>query len=563
MGHEYTHSYRTLLHLADNLATAGIPAIRFDYHGTGSSPGDAFSPSLLGTWVEDVRAASSVLQARTGHPPSLVGLRLGAAIAGLAASQMPVDQMVAWVPVVQGKRYVREREALGKLAGASHPEGADYLEAGGFILADQTAAALSQLDLRKLTYQVRGEILVVERDDMGTRPDLSEALSAQGIRAEVVQAPGYLEMMDEPHYTVVPHGTIERITAWLAQRLPEHRGGARAGPPPPQDRVRSFSDGMSTRRDELVSVPGPPELFGVLTEPDVPFTKDVPLLILTNAGSVHQVGPNQIYVELSRGLAASGFSTLRLDLRNLGDSIRAGVAQENHPYPSTASEDVSRAVDWAKRERGYGRTVVGGICSGAYTAFHAGLSLPPGALSGALIINPLTFYWREGMSLQTPPASQTIKQAKQYQQSVRDPQKWLKLLRGEVHLRSIAGFMLRRSRESSEAALRTTLEELRLITPRPLATDLARFCDLGLRADFVFSRSDPGYEVLRSGAGPRLRRLERRGQLSTAFIEQADHTFSRREWRAELVKAVLSRLDAYRVPTNKYRRSVAADTSFV
>ncbi len=39
IGSEYTRSHRSLRHLADRFARAGIPAVRFDYHGTGNSPG--------------------------------------------------------------------------------------------------------------------------------------------------------------------------------------------------------------------------------------------------------------------------------------------------------------------------------------------------------------------------------------------------------------------------------------------------------------------------------------------------------------------------------------------
>jgi hypothetical protein len=35
VGHEYTRAHCSLRHLADRLALAGMPALRFDYHGIG------------------------------------------------------------------------------------------------------------------------------------------------------------------------------------------------------------------------------------------------------------------------------------------------------------------------------------------------------------------------------------------------------------------------------------------------------------------------------------------------------------------------------------------------
>ena len=45
-GSEYTRSHRTLRHLADRLAAAGIPALRFDYHGAGDSPGSGIRAAM-------------------------------------------------------------------------------------------------------------------------------------------------------------------------------------------------------------------------------------------------------------------------------------------------------------------------------------------------------------------------------------------------------------------------------------------------------------------------------------------------------------------------------------
>src|SRR5437868_15096221 len=57
IGPEYTRSHRTLRHLADRLAAAGIPALRFDYQGCGDSAGDEEAPDRIGAWRRSIAAA--------------------------------------------------------------------------------------------------------------------------------------------------------------------------------------------------------------------------------------------------------------------------------------------------------------------------------------------------------------------------------------------------------------------------------------------------------------------------------------------------------------------------
>jgi hypothetical protein len=540
IGHEHTHSYRTLLHLADHLAGEGFAALRFDYHGTGISPGDALTPRLLERWIENVCAGARVMRKITGGEVSLLGLRLGAALAGVAASQLAIDHLVAWAPVVSGKGFARELDAMAKIAGATRSDDADYLEAGGFILSDETAEQLSTIDLAQLECQIRGDALILERDDIPTSPRLSSGLSGRGVHVDVLEGPGYGAMMDEPHYTVVPDAAISTITQWLSARTPADAGGSIALP-----HFETSGPSYDFGREDLVQLEEPTRLFCVHTVPAETVAPEVPLLVLSNSGAVHQVGPNRVYVELSRSLARAGVPSLRLDLRNLGDSIRPGREEENHPYPGTAVEDLGLAIDWAQRKHGYRRIVIGGICSGAYNAFRAALEIDDPALVGVLIINPLTFNWYEGLSLALPPAFQTISDAKYYEGAMRDPTKWRRVLRGDTDLRYAASFVLRHTAETARRVLGDVLEGLRLRAPERLAKELLRLQASGRHADFVFSTSDPGHGILNAQAGRTLRKLSKAGAVSLSFIEQADHTFSRRDWRKELATVVTARMQAY------------------
>ena len=75
-----------------------------------------------------------------------------------------------------------------------------------------------------------------------------------------------------------------------------------------------------------------------------------------------------------------------------------------------------------------------------------------------------------------------------------------------------------------------------------LTGDLERVTSQGRALTFVFSRYDPGYDLLVSGAGRAVRRLARSGQIRLWFIDGANHTFDRRRPRAEMIASITSHL---------------------
>ncbi len=73
-------------------------------------------------------------------------------------------------------------------------------------------------------------------------------------------------------------------------------------------------------RERAVVFGDPPDLVGVLTEPDG-VCRDRGVIIL-NAGIIHRVGPNRLHVRMARALASLGFPVLRFDFSGQGDSGR-------------------------------------------------------------------------------------------------------------------------------------------------------------------------------------------------------------------------------------------------
>ncbi|WP_171019970.1 alpha/beta hydrolase [Hydrogenophaga sp. 2FB] len=94
--------------VADRLAREGGETLRFDYHGTGDSPGDEGHQSLA-PWVDDVLAAHELLAQGDHAPVHWFGMGLGANIALRAAlrAKTPPAQLVLWEPVFNGKAYAQ------------------------------------------------------------------------------------------------------------------------------------------------------------------------------------------------------------------------------------------------------------------------------------------------------------------------------------------------------------------------------------------------------------------------------------------------------------------------
>lgn len=108
-GEEKLWTHRVFVSFARLLAERGHAVLRFDYMGNGDSHG-TFQASSLGTMISDVRAAVRQASSLAGTTRiSLLGLRLGASIACLAADELPeLPHLVLWAPIVDGARYMQE-----------------------------------------------------------------------------------------------------------------------------------------------------------------------------------------------------------------------------------------------------------------------------------------------------------------------------------------------------------------------------------------------------------------------------------------------------------------------
>ena len=255
-------------------------------------------------------------------------------------------------------------------------------------------------------------------------------------------------------------------------------------------------------------------------------------VVFLNAGATHHMGPNRMYVPLARNWAARGFVALRLDLAGLGDSGTRPGEQENLAYPPGAVQDIAAAVQFLTRQYGVTDMTLAGLCAGAYHALRAAAAGLP--VKRALMINPLTFFWKQGQTMNDLQIAEVVRNPGVYRERMLSRGHWLKLLKGRVNLWRVAMVYWRRSWLVLETGLRDLSHGLRIRLPRDLRWDLESITGRGVRLVFLFARGDTGEDLLKIQGGAAVRKLGNRCRVHT--IEGGDHIFSQRVPRERLVQ---------------------------
>ena len=169
-GQEAIRSHRVFAVLADRLAQRGVPVLRFDYHGTGDSPGDDEVGEMDG-WAEDILAAQDKLDALARPVRRVwIGLRLGAVLCALASARAAAapDTLVSWNPVADGVAYLRDLAHADREAslGAASLDAAKYRRLARDPLPAEPSEALGFLvtdALRRQLQAVGGDVFAQAR----------------------------------------------------------------------------------------------------------------------------------------------------------------------------------------------------------------------------------------------------------------------------------------------------------------------------------------------------------------------------------------------------------------
>ncbi|KAA0124691.1 thioesterase [Methylobacterium sp. P1-11] len=523
-GFEQMAAHRPWRALAEGLAGAGCPTLRFDYPGEGNSADSG--EKRVAACVAAIRQAIRFLRATAGVTEILlVGLRLGATFATLAAQNEAVEGLVLLAPVSTGRAYLREMrlraQTIGRLPdGSSPPQEPDSLSVGGFRMESAFLADLADVNLVRLERAPAGRVLLLAQE---TRI-LSARLEALGCEVTTGPLPGLAALVSDPIFSEVPAADFARVTGFATQGVP---GGRPLSGGSPLGAIGSARlTGLGWEEEPVRFARG---LFGIRCRPHRADATAPTILFVSTGMSVHS-GWGRQTTDLARRLAADGIGSFRFDQRGIGDS----VDRPDRSKPLFAADgfaDVLSAIDQIA-DTGGPILLVGG-CSGAYAAFHA--LCRDSRVDGALLLNLYCFDWDPDQNLDQV-IRQTFGSASTYAALLKRGATWRRLIHGEIRIGAIAAVLAQRGIETAFRRMRRAVRH-----GPPGGSPARRIAALrrrGAEIRLLYSAGDPGLSALRRQLGSSPGRADRRLGAPVTVVPGVDHNFGSGAAQARVAEAL-------------------------
>jgi pimeloyl-ACP methyl ester carboxylesterase len=531
-GYDELCTHRGWRRLAERIADAGLPVLRFDYPGAGDSLGTEEDPGQVEAWIESIVTAVRYLRQWTGVTQvSLCGLRLGATFAAIAAQRLgDVEGLVLFAPALSGKNYVRELRAhrqgwLSTEAGAAAepiPESAAYVEAFGFGWHGDEIPRLGALDLRTDTSAPARRVLLLDSSNGARATALAEQYAANGSQVDRLPFDESDRFMLEALYSEEPVEAFAAATRWLvaAEPAPQMLADSGAHALPQEMPTLRLAQQRAVERAVVFG-----QYFGIYCQPDVS-RAGAPAVLLFNTGASHHIGDGRLFVTFARRLAAQGIASLRMDLSGLGESTPVAEAVTlDTIYSDQASIDAMAGADWLVA-RGHAGVATFGVCGGAFVGLHAAVAHP--AIVGCFSVNVQKFVWDEAARVVPGVASTRV-----LRRSAVSLEKWKRVLRGESSLVPAAFEMVRRMRRR---LLRRVVELIGnttglTIAPSEVQRLMQRLHAKGVHVQLLYGDFDLGLDELKIQFGVNLSGLRRLSRVRVVTIPHLDHVLFTAESR--------------------------------
>ncbi|MDD5330482.1 MAG: hydrolase 1, exosortase A system-associated [Sulfuricella sp.] len=257
-------------------------------------------------------------------------------------------------------------------------------------------------------------------------------------------------------------------------------------------------------------------LYGILSVPERAISRGVLIVV---GGPQYRAGSHRQFTLLARHLAAHGIAAMRFDYRGMGDSEGDARTFEE------VNDDLRHAIDRFFAEVPALREVaIWGLCDAASAAlFYAPQDR---RVTGLALLNP----W---IRTEAGIARATLKHY--YLARLFEPELWRKIRRGRFDYAAAARSLAALAGKALPRSMRAAPAESRGPAPLPerMFDGLNRFTG---RTLLIMSGNDLTAREFSdlTGASPKWRKLLASPGVTRHDLPEANHTFSRREWRDQV-----------------------------
>lgn len=257
-------------------------------------------------------------------------------------------------------------------------------------------------------------------------------------------------------------------------------------------------------------------LLGITTHPEN--AADTGVLILVG-GPQYRAGSHRQFTLLARQLAARGIASMRFDFRGMGDSEGESRTFE------TVNDDILAALDaFFARLPGLRHIALWGLCDAASAALLYAHTDP--RVNGLILLNP----W-----VHSEAGAARTRLRHYYLTRLMQPAFWKKLLSGKVSLGESASD-LTKSAHSAMTTTPTAPADPRLGTPGYVGRMLEGMKRYPGEVLIILSENDLVAQefITLTRNDQDWKRIMRSSRITQSHVQQANHTFSSREWREDV-----------------------------
>ncbi|MET0087450.1 MAG: hydrolase 1, exosortase A system-associated [Sedimenticola sp.] len=518
---EMNKSRKMMSGFARKLADTGFAVAIPDLYGTGDSEGD-FSDARWELWVSDYLNLLEWLTAKEHRRIHFWGIRLGCLLALEVASRFErnPDSFLFWQAVINGNlsmtQFLRLRMAATMMSGQKETvndlrkkllhEG--KLEVAGYTLSHELLNSIDSLSMPDSN--IAGDS-VVNWYEITSNTDKPLPLPTRKI-IDQWKAIGV-------EVTVRP---IVGDQFWQTQEIsevPELIDNSLASLKDLQSPGESGLEGLrdlifpEVNHEIPVQISCKNEILSAIHHGSESETSKGVLIVV--GGPQYRVGSHRQFVQLSRALAASGFPVLRFDYRGMGDSTGSFSGFED------ISEDINCAIDSFQRiNPTVQEIIIWGLCDAATAASI--YAHKDNRVTGLILLNP----WVRNEQTE---AKAYIKHY--YVKRVLNKNFWHKLFSGK--------FKIMNSIKSLISLLNKSRGKRSDESPGSVQMSLADQMEMGFSLfkgkallflsgnDLTAAEFDDTVSVSKSFS-----ELLMDERFTIERVTDADHTFSRREWKS-------------------------------